>query len=570
MSVAVAQPPREDPTPTQVQPVQEQSTAASAAPDGRVYLAAAHASLSRWLRILGPAPWLADESRSASASYRSASVLYRQQAATLAIAMLCELDPQRPDRPYLREVVRTSLIRWQLSLSGDGRPAHYRLRRSPLHAAILWHVVLLLSETTGFQTGLLLSDIERHLRWLVRRPQRVPWLEAATLCAMADGAVLVRDAALLAQARDRLSAFLARQDEEGWFPERGGADIGRLSLTVDALARLYRQSGWGELEEPLRRALGFLIHFVHPDGSAGGCYSSCDTAFLTPYGVELLAPTFTDAAALALLGRRQCERFETHRAHRWPDGLCAVWGANLTLAAANATSRFPASCTYPCDAIGHKRFPHAALSIFSTGAYHAVVGGKKGGALRVTWRTGAAGLDDPGVTVVYPHKTRTSARSDRRIVEHVTDSSVTASGFLRRTKLVSDRLRRWIKRPLWWIGSRRRAFSTPLLTKESHPPRIDYQRLTHDRYNRQITFGEDWIRIRDCVHCRLPCKTIICQSPSPVRGKPFSDSSILDPRAHTPIFVDGGRNVEITRLYRNGELVDHHPDSPQGTQRNKG
>lgn len=570
-AMAVAEPRREGPPQDLTRRMDHRAEALPAPLDRSVYLHAARASLPHWLQILGPAPWFDSGRGLPSTSRGCASALYRRQSATLAIALLCELDRQQPDRDHLRECVRASLTRWQMSLRGDGRPAHRGQRHSPLHAATLWSVVQLLSETSGFQTHLLLSDIERHLQWLARRNPHTPWLEAATIGAMTDGALLVRDAGLLKRARERLVALLARQDEEGWFPQCGGADIGGLSLTVDALARVYRQNQWEELERPLERALGFLSHFVHPDGSVGGCYGTCETAFISPFGVELLAPTFAEAATLALICRRRCAEAAVYQLYGYENYQCAMLGASVALAAATAAPRLGEGCANPHDRCRGKRFPHAGLTIFDTDAYYAVVAGKKGGAIRVTWRNGAAGLNDPGVSVIYAHGIKTSTHPDGRTREEVTDVSVTSSGILRRTGPTrigpGVRLKRWIAR----IGRGRSPDDvTPTvgITKGERqgwrppgerPPRIDYQRLTHDRYTREITFGEDWIRIRDHVHCRLPCQTILCQSAPPTRSGPFGDP-IGSYTNHAPIFIDGGRSVRITRVYRNGLLVDQTND----------
>ncbi len=571
--VAVAQPRREGPPQDLARRNDHLGEALPAPLDRSVYLHAARASLPRWLQILGPAPWFDSGRRLPSTLRGCASLLYRRQSATLAIALLCELDRQRPDRDYLRECVRASLTRWQMSLRADDRPAHRGQRSSPLHAATLWSVVQLLSETSGFQTHLLLRDIERHLDWLTRRNPPTPWLEAATIGAMTDGAVLVRDAGLLKRARKRLVSLLARQDEEGWFPQRGGVDIGGLSLTVDALARVYRQNQWEELERPLERALGFLNHFVHPDDSVGGCYGTCETAFISPFGVELLAPAFAGAATLALICRRRCAEATVDQLYGYENDQCAMLGASVALAAATAAPRLREGCADPHERCRRMRFPSAGLTIFDTDAYHAVVAGKKGGAIRVTWRNGAAGLNDPGVSVIFAHGIKTSTHADRCTREDVTDVSVTTSGILRRTEPApispGARLKRWITR----IGRGRSTddvTATAGITKgEGHgcrspdqrPPRIDYQRLTHDRYTREITFGEDWIRIRDHVHCRLPCQTILCQSAPPTRSGPFGDP-MGGYTNHAPIFVDGGRSVEITRVYRNGLLVDQANGQP--------
>ncbi len=571
--VAVAETRREGPPEDPTRRKDHRAEARPAPLDRSVYLHAARASLPRWLQILGPAPWFDSGRRLPSISRGCASVLYRRQSATLAIALLYELDRQQPDRDYLRECVRASLTRWQMSLRGDGRPAHRGQRHSPLHAATLWSVVQLLSETSGFQTHLLLKDIERHLNWLTRRNPHTPWIEAATIGAMTDGALLVRDAGLLKQARERLVALLARQDEEGWFPQRGGADIGGLSLTVDALARVYRQNQWGELELPLERALGFLSHFVHPDGSVGGCYGTCETAFISPFGVELLAPTFAEAATLALICRRRCAEAAAYQLCGYDNDQCAMLGASVALAAATAEPRLREGCADPHRRCRRMRFPHAGLTIFDTDAYYAVVAGKKGGAIRVTWRNGAAGLNDPGVSVICAHAIKTSTQPDRRTREDVTDVSVTSSGILRRTEPArigpGARLKRWIAGLGRGQSPDDVRLTAALTTGGRHecrspnerPPRIDYQRLTHDRYTREITLGDDWIRIRDHVHCRLPCQTILCQSAPPTRSGPFGDP-IGSYTNHPPIFIDGGRSVGITRVYRNGLLVDQTNDQP--------
>ena len=222
------------------------------APDSSVYDELADRAWPRWLRALGATPWLEDGVLRGRPVDLPASALLTRQAATLALALLCEHQPARQDRPYLRQCVRASLIHWQLSLRGDGRPARKPLRKSPLHGAIVGYITRLLCETSGFQNPMLLGDIERQLRWLARRPGTMPWLEASTIAAFVDGAVLARDAKLLAIARSRLGDLLLLQDEDGWFPERGGPHTGLLTITIDGLAHAYRETGWSELEEPLK------------------------------------------------------------------------------------------------------------------------------------------------------------------------------------------------------------------------------------------------------------------------------------------------------------------------------
>ncbi len=523
-------------------------------PAPSVYRDAAYGLLPRWLRMLGPVPWLEPEA-STRAKGDDVHGLYRRQLAASAIGLVCEFDERRGGDSHLRECVRTALIRWQLSLRGDGRPLSRRTWDHPLHHAVASLVIQLLSETGCFQTDTLLSDIARHIKWLAARPTQVPWIEATACCALADGALLARDTSLLDVAHDRLDRLLARQNPEGWFPEQGGLDAGKLSLTVDAFARLMHHGGWNDLATPLEKALDLLMHFVHPDGRGGGCCGTRQSAFISPHGVELLASRFPQAAALALVTRKHCRQNGTDGVTAWHDDLCALLGQRIAMAAAHATAELPTACRYPCEDIGRTHFHNAKVSTFSTKAYYAVVSGRKGGALHVTWRSQEADLEDSGVTVVFPRRTATSSRWDARTRYDIDGPTVASTGVLRRPARAArspwDRLRTWIRR----LRFTRRQPAPHAGQGENAYGCAKGNRLTRDRFRRRITFGDDWIRVQDLVRCRLPCRTIIVQSQPPGHPATFVEAAATGQGPHEPIFVDGGRHIEITRVYRNGKLA---------------
>ncbi len=530
------------------------------------YRPAVRALLPRWSRMLGVAPWREQIRRSQSSSSDPARALLREQGSALGVGMLLELEPDRPDASYLRECVRASLIRWQLSLRGDGRPAAPISRRDPLHATVTLRVVQLLSDVTGFVTGSLLEDVARNLRWLSLRSRATPWLEAAGICALADGALLVRDIHLLKRARQRLGDLLARQHEEGWFAERGGADIGRLSLTLDALARLFVQNEWPELSDPLRRCVKFLTHFVQPDGLAGGCYGSCDTGFISPYGVELLAPTIPEAARLARICRFRFGRTSPDRILTWDDELCTLLGGGVALAAMNASASLPDETTRETDRSEYMHFPGAGLSIYKTDAYQAVVNTRKGGALRITWRGGEGTLDDPGVTVVYPHSVITSHRHDPRTRQNVSPASAASEGVLRRNRRARRglwaRLRRSLRRLTKRAGLAR-STAEPTNGPKSRDSRTERSRraLLHDRFEREISFDSEGVVIRDRVRCLRSPDAVLLEPMSPGCAGSMIDGSAECQTAHLPIFVSGGRHLELTRVYRGGRLDAQHADS---------
>ena len=208
--------------------------------------------------------------------------MYRRRAATSAIGVMLEQDPAVRGKELMNDGVRRSLIHWQMSLRCDGRPFHRRVESRRWHVVNADLVAHLLNETSIFHDSMLLDDVGRHLRWLAAGPRSAPWVEAALVNAMATGALILRDLELLGFARTRLAALLASKDEEGWFPERGGADLGRLSFVVDSLARLYAHHGWQEVGEGAEPNPQY--HSGRPCGcrdGAGQARGSSSTRFLS-------------------------------------------------------------------------------------------------------------------------------------------------------------------------------------------------------------------------------------------------------------------------------------------------
>ncbi|MBC6481324.1 MAG: hypothetical protein GDA56_29770 [Hormoscilla sp. GM7CHS1pb] len=87
----------------------------------------------------------------------------------------------------------------------------------------------------------------------------------------------------------RLEQVLDWQHEEGWFPEYEGCDPGYHTLTISCLARIYQlQPDNNRLKEALKKAVELAAHFLHPDGSYGGEYTSRNTYNFFPHGFELI------------------------------------------------------------------------------------------------------------------------------------------------------------------------------------------------------------------------------------------------------------------------------------------
>ena len=93
----------------------------------------------------------------------------------------------------------------------------------------------------------------------------------------------------------RLEQVLAWQNPEGWFIEYEGCDPGYHTLTVDCLARIYELKPSNQLKTALTKAVELAAHFVHPDGSFGGEYTSRNTYNFFPHGFELVGKWLPEA-----------------------------------------------------------------------------------------------------------------------------------------------------------------------------------------------------------------------------------------------------------------------------------
>ncbi|HYR59145.1 MAG TPA: hypothetical protein VEO95_10965 [Chthoniobacteraceae bacterium] len=96
----------------------------------------------------------------------------------------------------------------------------------------------------------------------------------------------------------RLKRVLDWQDDEGWFQEYEGCDPGYHTLTIGLLAQLHALAPGDALKTALEKAIRFAAHFVHPDGSFGGEYTSRNTYNFFPHGFEIAGTWLPEARAI--------------------------------------------------------------------------------------------------------------------------------------------------------------------------------------------------------------------------------------------------------------------------------
>ncbi len=524
---------------------------ATTLPGPDVYRAVARKYLPLWRATIGSAPWLKLD-RSTIVSPGDGFVdLANQIAAATAIGLYEGTNADAPAMELHREQTRATLVLWQSYLGGDGM---FRMRRDhPLGARMASQVVQLLCEVDGYAEPLLLADVSRHLDRLARQPKRACWLEAAAIVAMADGAVLLRRTELLGLARERLARLLARQTIEGWFPENGGADVGLLSLTIDALARVYHHHNWDELTEPLTRSLRFLRHFVTPSGLTASCGVPLGTGVLSPYGLELLAPTHADANALALILRRRYAQRAQANDTAWSKEAALGIGPSALLAARHGNATLHDTRTEPLPSKHITRFERADLTIVETRHYRAIVSPRHGGALWVWWSNEDSITQDTGVCVIFPNHTRVSGNIDRSTKSSTTNTTITCGGVLRRLRTGSrSTIWRWLRQTL--RPRRSSTFKHPPLSGAKPLTEAQHRALLHDYFRREMTFHEDTIVIRDEIICRTKCEAIVCGSDTSANPTLASDVTANEQHTDAPLYLRGGKHTAITRTYENGAL----------------
>jgi hypothetical protein len=202
-----------------------------------------------------------------------------------------------------------------------------------------------------------------------------------------------------AAARKSVEAILRLQDDEGWFPEYGGADPGYQSLCMVYLADIdLLQPDWG-LGPGLKRAVHFLSHFAHPDGSFGGVYGSRNTRFYYPAGIEQLAERDAEALALAThmrraIGqRRVVDLAAMDESNVMPMFNAYGWAAQIHAQRAADDGR-PVP-PLPCLESGaiRRHFPAAGVLVDGGPDHYTVVNWRKGGVYSHFAKTGAVRID---------------------------------------------------------------------------------------------------------------------------------------------------------------------------------
>lgn len=275
------------------------------------------------------------------------------------------------------------------------------------------------------------KPLERAIRFLIRRDETHGFISnhlATAVAALRRWDRLAGDAAARRKADLLLERILAGQSEEGWFVEYGGADPGYQTLCMTHLADAAETAGDERLWAALEKGVGFVSHFVHPDGSFGGVYGSRATRIYYPAAMELLAARSPLAARIAARMKRAIGEATTVP-------LAAIDQPNLMplfnnccqalLAAAGRTDAEDWGLSP-----GRRLLAEAGLLVDAGERHHTIVSTRKGGVI-YHWRDGALVLADAGIALRDGGRVLTSQGDDPDNVIEVAGDEIRISGRLR-------------------------------------------------------------------------------------------------------------------------------------------
>jgi len=334
---------------------------------------------------------------------------------------------------------------------------------------------------------------------------------------------------------DRVELTLSWQHpEEGWFQEYEGADPGYHTCTIDFLAKLYQKNQNQALIDPLKKAVDFAWHFMHPDGSYGGEYGSRNTYHFYPHGLEILSQFTPKAGQIADQFLRGIEHDK--RYHNDDDRMCCHCVYNWLQAWLDYCPDRPPPINERPNFL--QWFPDASIAVCKTDDYYAVTNLSKGGVVKaftpsgpICSDTGMIGeLDDGRVVVTHLVDEQNVISADEQKREFKVDGTFA----YRRVKLSSPFKLIVFRVLLLTVGRFAPNLTRSLIQKLliTCKPRTSY------RFKRAIIFGDKNVEIVDEIRDPVPLKRLSVASDATsiyvANSNVYQESVLRCPWEHAP------------------------------------
>ncbi len=266
--------------------------------------------------------------------------------------------------------------------------------------------------------GKLMKAITKAADWLCMHEEtRVQNQFSGAIIALYNCYLLTKNRKYEQDAKKKLMTLKKLQDEEGWFMEYGGADIGYLSLAIDYLAKYYRKTGNKTALDMALKAVEFIQYALHPDGTAGGPYGSRNTEYLIPHGFEILAKEKPVATAVASFIEKSTADGKLISPSSLDERyLCYIGYTWLQAYAESRASGDAAYAKLPFQSVQKRFFTNSGILVLSTEKHYMVSNLYKGGAFVIVNKKTLEARTDSGISVITKEGKRcTSAVIDRNV-----------------------------------------------------------------------------------------------------------------------------------------------------------
>ncbi|MGK7875450.1 MAG: hypothetical protein AB4426_19760 [Xenococcaceae cyanobacterium] len=220
------------------------------------------------------------------------------------IALAYDTDiPNNPfyRQPVIRDWVEAAILYGASSAHPDGSCDDYFPYERAGGAAAFSLLACVESYTLlGLENPVALSFFRQRADWLAHHQEsgRLTNHQALIVLCLELVSRLLHTKRWNQSKEHRLEQVLSWQNPEGWFQEYEGCDPGYHTLTISCLAWLYELMPSNRLKDAIAKAVVLAAHFVHPDGSYGGEYTSRNTYNFFPHGFELVGKWMPEALGI--------------------------------------------------------------------------------------------------------------------------------------------------------------------------------------------------------------------------------------------------------------------------------
>lgn len=326
----------------------------------------------------------------------------RLQYATLTLAILYNVKSSGNTwlkNPLMKKWATAAMFFWTKAQNPDGSfdEAYPSDRSQPATAFSLYFVAeafdLMKDELNPDERDRIMNAMEKAVDFVwsgsealsvARGDPEVSNHDAGSVVALYKMYKLTGSERYRTRAQDMLESLLRHQNDEGWFPEYGGADIGYSTTTLFFLANYYRLSEDSDILNSLERLIRFISYFIHPEGSLGGEYGSRATSFMMPSGFEIISEDIPLAGAIAKLHLKAIKDGKVLTPSKFDDAnLCNFQFISYLQAYLYFNPRKKIE-KIPCLGGPHTMFfPKSRLFTIKTSSYYAIIAGARGGVMKV-------------------------------------------------------------------------------------------------------------------------------------------------------------------------------------------